>query len=161
MIFDFLLPFLSAYGLIALFLGSFITSFIFFPGFMEFSIILFLGLNFNPVLIFLSLTLGSISGGLASYCIGLFGSNLVFKDEKRIENMKKWIERWGNLSVLTVSALPVPFPFATFAILAGFLKMDIKSFILAMTAGKSLRVALSIAVLVLGIDLLKFYHILI
>jgi len=160
MILDFLLPFLTEYGLIALSLSSFVTSFIFVPGFLELSIIAFLGLNFNPVLIFLSIMLGSVLGGLVNYYIGVFGSNLIFKNERGVENIKKWIERWGNLSVLVASALPVPFPFALFAILTGFLKMDAKSFSLAMIIGKSIRIAFSIAVLVWGIDLLKFYHIL-
>jgi len=160
MILDFLVPFLSEYGLAATFFGSFLSTFIFIPGFTELSAILLLSLKFDPFLIFAFLSLGSILGGLISYYFGLFGSNIVFKDERGIENMKKWIEKWGNLSVFVASALPVPFPFALFAIVAGFLKMDTRSFYTMMIIGKFLRIGLSIAVLVWGIDILKVYHIL-
>jgi len=161
MILDFLVPFLSTYGMVALFFGSFASSFIFIPGFTELSTILFLSLNFNPFLIFFFLSLGSILGSLLSYYFGLFGSSLIFKGEQGVESMKKWIEKWGNLSVFAASVLPIPFPFALFGIVAGFLKMDTKSFSIAMIVGKSLRIGISIVILAWGIDLLKFYHILV
>jgi len=159
MIFDFLLPFLTQYGLITLFLGSFLSTFIFFPGFSELSTVLFLSQNFDPLLIFVSLALGSILGGFAGYYFGIFGADMILRNEKGVKNVEKWIERWGNLSVFAASFFPIPFPFALFAILAGFLKMNTKSFFAAMIIGKSLRVALSISILLWGINLLKFYNI--
>jgi membrane protein YqaA with SNARE-associated domain len=41
--------------------------------------------------------------------------------------------------------------------LVGFLKMSIKSFLLAMVAGKALRIGLALFVLTWGIEILKFY----
>jgi hypothetical protein len=36
----------------------------------------------------------------------------------------------------------------------------VKSFFVSMSIGKSLRIAFSIAILIWGIDILKFYHVL-
>jgi membrane protein YqaA with SNARE-associated domain len=103
------------------------------------------------------LLFGSILGGLISYSFGFFGSKLILKYEQRIKDMQKLIERYGNFSVFLVSFLPIPFPFALFAMLVGFLKMSIKSFLLAMVAGKALRIGLALFVLTWGIEILKFY----
>jgi|GEM_PF-1742288 len=154
---DILLSFLKEYGLAALFLGSFASNFLLFPAFVELSCILFLSLNFSPFDIFLYLLFGSILGGLISYSFGFFGSKLILKYEQRIKDMQKLIERYGNFSVFLVSFLPIPFPFALFAMLVGFLKMSIKSFLLAMVAGKALRIGLALFVLTWGIEILKFY----
>jgi membrane protein YqaA with SNARE-associated domain len=122
---------------------------------------LFLSQNFNPLLIFISLTLGSILGGFVSFYFGVFGADMILKNERGMKNVKKWMERWGNLSVFAASFFPIPFPFALLAILAGFLKMNAKSFFTAMIIGKSLKAALSISIFLWGINFLKFYHILI
>ncbi|MEM5879434.1 MAG: VTT domain-containing protein [Candidatus Aenigmatarchaeota archaeon] len=155
---DIFLSFLREYGLIALFLGSFSSNFLLFPAFVELSCIVFLGLNFSPHSIFISLISGSILGGTVSYYFGLFGSKVILKYEERIRDMQKLIEKYGNFSVFLVSFLPVPFPFALFAMLVGFLKMNVKSFLLAMMAGKALRIGLAIFVLTWGVEILKFYH---
>jgi membrane protein YqaA with SNARE-associated domain len=115
-------------------------------------------LNFSPLYIFLSLVFGSVLGGLVSYSFGFFGSGLISRYEQRIKDMEKLIEKYGNFSVFLVSFLPVPFPFALFAMLVGFLRMSIKSFLIAMIAGKALRTALALFVLTLGIEVLRFYR---
>jgi membrane protein YqaA with SNARE-associated domain len=155
---DIFLSFLKEYGLVALFLGSFASNFLIFPAFVELSCILFLSLNFSPLYIFLSLVFGSVLGGLVSYSFGFFGSGLISRYEQRIKDMEKLIEKYGNFSVFLVSFLPVPFPFALFAMLVGFLRMSIKSFLIAMIAGKALRTALALFVLTLGIEVLRFYR---
>jgi len=154
---DILLSFLKEYGLVALFLGSFASNFLIFPAFTELSYVLFLSLNFSPIYIFLSLSLGSILGGLTSYSFGFFGSKLILRYEQRIKDMQKLIEKYGNFSVFLVSFLPVPFPFALFAMLVGFLRMSTKSFLLTMVAGKTLRIGLALFILTWGIEILKFY----
>jgi membrane protein YqaA with SNARE-associated domain len=103
------------------------------------------------------LILGSVLGGLISYSLGFFGSKLILKYEEGIKDMKKLLGRYGNFSVFLVSFLPVPFPFALFAMLVGFLKMNIKSFLLAVIAGKALRIGLALFILTWGIEILKFY----
>jgi membrane protein YqaA with SNARE-associated domain len=155
---EFLLSFLKEYGLSALFLGSFASNFLLLPAFVELSCILFLSLNFPPFYIFLSLVFGSVLGGLISYSLGFFGSKHILKYRERIRGLEKLIEKYGNFSVFLVSFLPVPFPFALFAMLVGFLKMSLKSFLLAMIAGKALRVGLALFILTLGIEILKFYR---
>ncbi|MEM5829802.1 MAG: VTT domain-containing protein [Candidatus Aenigmatarchaeota archaeon] len=155
---DFLLSFLKEYGLIALFLGSFSSNFLLFPAFVELSCIIFLSLNFSPLSIFLSLISGSTLSGVLSYYFGFFGSESLLKYRGRMKDMEKIIKRYGSFSVFLVSFLPVPFPFAVFAMLVGFLKMGLKSFLLAMSAGKTLRICLSLFILTLGIEVLKTYH---
>ncbi|MEM5869851.1 MAG: VTT domain-containing protein [Candidatus Aenigmatarchaeota archaeon] len=151
------LLFLREYGLIALFLASFSSNFLLFPAFVEVSCIVFLSLNFSPLSIFISLISGSVLGGIASYYLGLFSSKTILKHEERIEGMQKLIEKYGNFSVFLVSFLPVPFPFAIFAMLVGFLKMDVKSFLFAIMAGKGLRIALVLFVLKWSVEILKIF----
>ncbi|MEM5766036.1 MAG: VTT domain-containing protein [Candidatus Aenigmatarchaeota archaeon] len=155
---DFLFSFLREYGLFALFLSSLSSNFLLFPAFVELSCIVFLSLGFTPFSIFISLITGSVLGGLLSYFFGFFGSASLLKYKERIRDMEKIIERYGNFSVFLVSFLPVPFPFTLFAMLVGFLKMNVKTFLLAMTAGKALRVCLSLFVLTWGFRVLSFYH---
>lgn len=156
MVLDLILKFLTQYGLITLLITSFVSNFLLFPAFVEISSVLFLSLNFSPFSIFFSIVLGSVVGGVLSYFLGYFGSSSFSKYEKRIWEIEKLIKRWGSYSVFLVSFLPMPFPFALFGMLMGFLKMDIKKFVLFILAGKSLRAGIVLFLLSLGPQVLKF-----
>ena len=155
---EFLFSFLEGYGLIALFLGSFASNFLLLPAFVELSCIIFLSLNFPPLQIFLSLLFGSVLGGSISYSFGFFGSRHVLKYKERIKGMENLIKKYGKFSVFLASFLPIPFPFALFAMLVGFLKMSIRSFLLAFIAGKALRIGLALFVLTWGMEILRMYR---
>jgi membrane protein YqaA with SNARE-associated domain len=99
-----------------------------------------------------------VLGGFISYSFGFFGSKHILKYKERIKGMENLIEKYGNFSVFLASFLPVPFPFALFAMLVGFLKMNTKSFLLALIAGKALRVGLALFVLTWGIEILRTYR---
>lgn len=154
---DFIYSFLKQYGLAALFISSFGSNFLLFPAFVEFSCLVFLTLGFTPIPIFLSLISGSFLGGVLSYYFGFLSSHTLLRYEKKIKDIQKLIEKYGSFSVFMVSFLPIPFPFALFAMLAGFLKMNFKHFSIFMIMGKSLRIALALFVFTWGIEILKFY----
>jgi len=128
-----------------------------FPAFIEISSIVFFALNFSPNSIFFSILSGSFLGGILSYYLGYFGSKSFSRYGKRIKEMKKLIEKWGNYSVFLVSFLPMPFPFSLFAILVGFLKMDVKKFALSLIAGKSLRIGIVLLLLSFGTKIFEIF----
>ncbi|MEM5820777.1 MAG: VTT domain-containing protein [Candidatus Aenigmatarchaeota archaeon] len=98
-------------------------------------------LGINPILAAISAALGSSIGELTSYFIGMGIKETVLKREGK--KYKKWLEyfkRFGEFSILLFAALPLPFDFI--GILAGFLKYDIKKFVIFTFIGKLIKMLL-------------------
>ncbi|MEM5830209.1 MAG: VTT domain-containing protein [Candidatus Aenigmatarchaeota archaeon] len=98
-------------------------------------------LGINPILAAISAALGSSIGELTSYFIGMSIKETVLKREGK--KYKKWLEyfkRFGEFSILLFAALPLPFDFI--GILAGFLKYDIKKFVIFTFIGKLIKMLL-------------------
>ncbi len=132
---------LIQYGLLGLLGSSYLMSVVFFPGFVEGLIPLFVGLGFNPLLIFALASIGSIAGGATNYYLGFVGHKIVGKfglTEKKFKEAEGWLNKWGIYSILVLSFFP-GFPFDLVAIFVGLLHMNFKSFFLWMTLGKILK----------------------
>lgn len=141
MVFETISLLLVQYGLVGLFSASFILSLIFFPGLVEAVIPVFLALKFNPLLVFLIATAGSVAGGFVNYLLGFFGSKLVKKKYgKKMKFAEKWLDRWGPFSVFVTSFVP-GFPFDIIAIAVGIFRMNFRYFLLSMVLGKTLKSA--------------------
>jgi membrane protein YqaA with SNARE-associated domain len=131
------------YGLIGLGLQSFLSSLIFFPGYAELLIPVYIGLKLSPYQILLVVSVGSILGGVVNYYLGFLGARVILKKKKEIKKAKVWLDKWGDLSVFVTSFLP-GIPFDIVAVLVGFLKMDFKSFFISMSLGKIIKYVLII-----------------
>jgi membrane protein YqaA with SNARE-associated domain len=140
------------YGLGGLFFSSFISSLFFIPAYASFLIPLYTTLKFNPYVILLVITTGSILGQAFNYYFGLFGSKHLIKYEKEIKKATTWLNRWGELSIFVVNFVPI-FPADFVSVLVGFLRMDVRIFAISMSLGRLFQYAL----LIFGVHvLLKF-----
>lgn len=141
MIFETISLLLVQYGLAGLFSASFILSLIFFPGLVEAVIPVFLALKFDPLLVFLFATAGSVAGGFVNYLLGFFGSRVIKKNySKKMKHAEKWLNKWGPFSVFVTSFVP-GFPFDIVAIAVGIFRMNFRYFMISMVLGKALKSA--------------------
>lgn len=154
MIIESLLSLTLQYGLIGLFLCSFLSALIFFPGIADYTLPFFIAMNFDPVLTFASITSGSMLGAVINYYLGFVNSGLVMKQKLKSVSVKKWINRWGEKSMFVLSLLPLPIPFDVFTVAAGYLKMSFKKFVVSVFAGRVIKYACFILILILGINVL-------
>jgi len=154
----FILGLLKSYGIFGLFIASFLTSLIFFPGMVEFSLPILISLKFDPFLLFLSILLGSVLGGICNYYFGYAGYLFLIKKEgKEVRKVKKWLNKWGSFAIFAFSANPLPFPYDVLCVLAGIFKMDFKIFLIAMTLGKVMKYSFFILLSMFGMRLFLRY----
>lgn len=154
MVFEVVAGMLIKYGAAGLFLSSFLSALFFIPGFANFLIPFYLAVKFNPYLILFFITTGTIVGESVNYYFGLFGSKHLIKQKKEIRKAEKWLNKWGELSIFIVSAIPF-FPSDFVSVLVGFLRMDFKLFVVSIGLGKLFQFSL----LIFGIGLLvRFLH---
>ena len=125
------------YGLIGLFIGSFLAATVV-PFSSDLLVIGMLALGGNPVLTIAVATLGNWLGGLTSYWLGWLGKlewlERWFRVKREtIERQKERVERWGAwLALLTW----LPFVGDIFAVVLGFYKVRFLPSALWMLVGK-------------------------
>jgi membrane protein YqaA with SNARE-associated domain len=149
MVFEMFFPLFMQYGLLGLFVSSFISSLFFIPAYATFLIPLYIALKFNPYSILFFLTIGSVLGQIFNYYFGLFGSKYLVKYKSDIKNATKWLNKWGEISIFVINFIPM-FPADFISVLVGFLRMDVRIFSISMFLGKLFQFAL----LIFGIQLL-------
>ena len=131
-----LTSFLIHYGIMGLFLGSFVGSLIFFPAPLEIVTVVSVTAGYDPLQVAISMTFGSLLGALANYYMGYVGSKVMLK-EKDLRKIEQWINKWGDPVVFITSLLP--FPFDVVAVGVGILRMRVKDFVIASFLGKLLK----------------------
>jgi membrane protein YqaA with SNARE-associated domain len=135
-------PIFVKYGLVGLFLNGFLSSVIPIPTELVTSAILASG---EPKLnVFIVLSIASIVGGFLAYYIGRGGGKLLrhfYKKpkEKDSESGHKFLAKYGWIGIFFCSWIPI-FGDAV-PIVAGAKKYDFTKFALAMSAGKTVKVA--------------------
>lgn len=135
---------LVQYGLIGLLGGSYLMSLVIFPGVVEAMIPIFIGLGFNPFLVLVAASAGSVVGGATNYYLGFAGHRILGKfgyTESKFKKQEAWLDKWGIYSILILSFVP-GFPFDFVAVLVGILRMDFKKFFIWMAIGKVLKYSL-------------------
>lgn len=97
-------------------------------------------------------TISSVAGALVGYWIGRrFGSPVLYRwfPEKKVHSVENMFQRYGILAILLAAITPLPYKI--FAISAGALKMNKKSFLLASLFGRGARyITLGILIFVFG-----------
>lgn len=121
---------IEKHSMLGIFLVSVMESFIF-P--VPTAIIITAGtaLKFDPLLVVVTATIGSILGAVIGYYIGLKGGRPVLVwifDQKKIEKVDGMFDRYGVYAV--GAAALTPLPFKIFTISAGVARMNIIPFIL-------------------------------
>ena len=88
--------------------------------------------------------LGSLSGCLVLYFIAEKAGEAFFHKHAggKAEKIKQWVDKNGFLSAFIPAVLPPPFPFKPFVLAEGVFQVPVKTFILAIFLGRSLRYGL-------------------
>ncbi len=117
------------------------TIFIGVPGGSYIVILFAIGLGLNPLLIGLLAGIGSATGELTGYMIGLGSEITIEKYEKKIPRiMKKLMKLFKNAGFwLVFLAALLPTPFDVIGILSGMSKYDLKKFYAATILGRIIR----------------------
>ena len=89
-----------------------------------------------------SATLGSITGCLALYYLGLKGGDAVVRRRFHAASVDRTLaqfRRYGVMAVLIPSLLPPPAPFKIFVLLAGVADVRVGQFVTAIAIGRGVR----------------------
>lgn len=141
----------AKYGLIGLFISSFIGSTIFVPFSVEllFPVLIESGVDLYPI-IFVAST-GALIGTWVNYWLGYKGSSLVKRrfGEKGIEKAKNAMDKygWPGLFLVVFLPIPLPIPVDPLTIIPGIARMNFLRFSVVVYVAKLLRYAFFVGVL--------------
>lgn len=128
---------LQAYGYPGIFLFSILanaTILIPVPGVVFTSA---MGAIFNPLFVSFAAGAGAALGELSGYLAG-FSGQAVVEDTPRYERIVRWMEKYGDITVLVLAFIPNPL-FDLAGIVAGILKMPVWKFLVFCVIGKILK----------------------
>lgn len=85
--------------------------------------------------------LGSLAGSIWIYLLARKGGEAFFhrRAGKRARTVKRWVQGNAFLSVFLPGVLPPPIPFKIFVLAEGVFQVPLKTFVLALLCGRSLR----------------------
>lgn len=131
---------LESYGYIGIFLISILanaTVIIPAPGLV---IVFSMGAKFVPLLVGIAAGLGATIGELSGYLAG-FSGQAVIEDQKRYDQMVRWMQKNGPLTIAVLAFIPNPL-FDLAGMIAGALKMKVHRFLFFAMIGKILKMTL-------------------
>jgi len=131
-------PFFVKYGLVGLFLNCVFASVIPFPIVLTSTALLMDGEN--PAMVFLIMSIGSISGGVLTYYIGQDGKKMykLLRKTHSDDHYKKSFERLNKHGWVIIFALSlVPILTEIVTIIAGVQRYNFKKFIISMSVART------------------------
>ncbi len=131
-------PFFVKYGLVGLFLNCVFASVIPFPIVLTSTALLMDGEN--PAMVFLIMSIGSISGGVLTYYIGQDGKKMykLLRKTHSDDHYKKSFERLNKHGWVIIFALSlVPILTEIVTIIAGVQRYNFKKFIISMSVARA------------------------
>jgi uncharacterized membrane protein YdjX (TVP38/TMEM64 family) len=131
---------LESYGYVGIFLISILanaTVLIPAPGLV---IVFTMGAKFSPLWLGLAAGAGATIGELSGYLAG-FSGQAVIEDQKRYDQMVRWMDRNGPLTVAVLAFIPNPL-FDLAGMVAGALRMPVVRFLSYAFFGKVLKMIL-------------------
>jgi len=138
------------YGLVGLFVSSFIGSTLFLPFSVEAMLPILIGLNLDIVQIVLVACVGATLGTCVNYGIGFFAAGLVEKrlGEESLKNAKNILDKYGWLGLFLIIAapLPLPIPVDPVTVIPGLARMNFRDFILVIFCAKLVKYTIFAAV---------------
>jgi len=147
--FHFLRDLVVGWGLLGIFVASFLGSTIFIPFSVEAVEAVLLGLKQNPYLVVLVASLGSLLGTCVNYWIGYAGSGLIEKrvGQDNINKAKHFMDKHGWPGLFLVIFLPTPIPVDPVTVIPGLMRMNFAEFSVVVFVAKVLRYAVVAAAL--------------
>lgn len=92
--------------------------------------------NWNPVLVALAASIGGSLGELSGYYAGYLGKKIALsQDLIKHSRVEYWIRRYGIWAIVGLAFQPI-IPFDLAGLVAGAARMPLKSFLIALFAGK-------------------------
>ncbi|MFH0861390.1 MAG: VTT domain-containing protein [Candidatus Altiarchaeota archaeon] len=139
------------YGLIGLFFFSLASASIFVPVSVEITFPVLVMARVDKVVIVLVATAGASFGSLMNYYIGMGGLKLAhnYINVKEIDKARKIMNRYGWIGLF--GALILPLPGDPLTVLCGAAKMNLREFIITVTAARIIKYALILGLLTLVI----------
>ncbi|MEJ2758860.1 MAG: VTT domain-containing protein [Anaerolineales bacterium] len=128
---------LESYGYAGIFLISILanaTVLIPAPGLV---IVFSMGAKFSPLLVGLAAGAGATLGELSGYLAG-FSGQAIIEDQKRYDQMVRWMKKNGPLTISLLAFIPNPL-FDLAGMVAGALKMPLGQFLFYALIGKILK----------------------
>jgi len=140
---------LAQYGLIGLFLASFLGSTIFFPFTIEILIPPLLFYLKNLYLVVFVVALGSSLGTCVNYALGFLGAKAMKKKigKDKISKARELINKYGWPGLLIVMAIPIPgLPVDPITIFPGIARMHFIEFFIIVFFGKLIKYSLFVGI---------------
>jgi uncharacterized membrane protein YdjX (TVP38/TMEM64 family) len=95
------------------------------------------GAFLNPLLVGILAAIGATIGELTGYYAGVGGEEFV-KDNKNIQKVERWMDKYGLWVVFVLAAIPNPF-FDLAGIISGAAGLSIKKYLIAVFFGKLIK----------------------
>jgi uncharacterized membrane protein YdjX (TVP38/TMEM64 family) len=95
------------------------------------------GAIFNPLIVGVVVSLGATIGEMTGYLAGAGGGEIIKKDP-RVKKIRKWMEKYGLLTLLVLAAIPNPL-FDLAGIVAGATKIPIYKYLTVVWVGKFIK----------------------
>jgi uncharacterized membrane protein YdjX (TVP38/TMEM64 family) len=92
---------------------------------------------FNPLAVGVITAVGAGIGELTGYLAG-FGGRAVVVEDKRIQKMESWMQKYGIWTLLVLAAVPNPL-FDLAGIVAGATKVPVWKFLVVVWLGKAVK----------------------
>jgi len=131
---------LSSYGYVGVFLISILanaTIIIPAPGIL---IVMGMAVKFNPLLVATIAGFGATIGELSGYLAGFSGQGII-ENQLRYEQVVKWMEKNGPLTITILAFIPNPL-FDVAGMIAGAFRMPVLKFLFFALIGKLLKMIL-------------------
>ena len=112
------------------------------------------GAFLNPILTGIFSALGSTLGELTGYYIGMGSGEFVEGNDKRIQKMKIWMDRYGLWVVFVLAAIPNPL-FDLAGIVSGASSISVWKYMIAVFSGKLIKFAI---LAYTGFGILKLFN---
>jgi membrane protein YqaA with SNARE-associated domain len=111
---------------------------------IEFVFIYYLTLNYNPFVVLLIATLGSIIGLVFNYCFGFILGEGILKYflKDKYDNFKKLLEKFGSFLVFAGNIIPSPIELAS--VVFGAARFSFKKFVVYSLLGRVFKFGLTI-----------------
>jgi len=138
------------YGILGLFIASFLSSTIFFPFTFEVLLPPFYYLGISKLFVVLSATTGSLLGMYVNYFLGYHGFFRPFGKKIKRETMhraREWMHKYGGVGLFAIILLPTPIPPDPVGVVCGAIKMELRIFLLIVALGKLMRYSLVLGIL--------------
>lgn len=147
--FEFIIGFVVRYELLGLFLASLIGSTIFVPFTTEILFPIVIKSGFDIYHIVFVATLGATFGTWINYGLGFLGSRVIEKrvDHKRIEDAKRFMNRYGWAGLLFILAIPFPLPVDPITIVPGISRMNFIEFSIVVFIGKAIKFSIFVGII--------------